>query len=167
MAPQLRALTEADAEVVLAINEASVALLAPMDREAYRWFLREASCAWGAEVDGELLGFVIVLPPGLAYPSRNYAWFSDRYATFAYLDRVAIDAQARRQGLGTAIYDAVEQHSADELVPLLLEVNVEPPNHASLAFHDARGFSEVGTLAHDGGKVVRLLAKHPTTTPPS
>lgn len=160
MAPTLRPLTPDDAPTVLAINEASVHHLAPLDEAEYRWFLDRAALAWGAEVDGELAGFVFVLDPGQPYASRNYAWFSERYESFAYLDRVAIDARARRQGVGTAIYDAVEAHAAARGVPLLLEVNLDPPNEPSLAFHAARGFTEVGTLAHDGGaKVVRLLAK--------
>ena len=162
MAPLLRPLTSDDAPIVLAINEASVHHLAPLDEAEYGWFLEHAALAWGAEVDGVLAGFVLVLDPGLAYASRNYAWFSERYDAFAYLDRVAIAAAARRRGVGTAIYDAVEADASSRGVPLLLEVNVEPPNHPSLAFHAARGFEEVGTLAHDGGaKVVRLLAKLP------
>jgi len=160
MAATIRPLTPADAPVVLAINEASVHHLAPLDHREYLRFLDVAAQAWGAEVDGDLVGFVFVLDPGVDYASPNYAWFSERYGDFAYLDRVAIDARARRQGVGTAIYDAVEARAAERGVPLLLEVNVEPPNEASLAFHAARGFVEVGTLAHDGGaKVVRLLAK--------
>ena len=98
----------------------------------------------GAEVDGELLGFVFVLDPGVAYASRNYAWFSERYEAFAYLDRVAIDERARRRGVGSAIYDAIEADARDRGVPLLLEVNVEPPNEPSLAFHCGRGYAEVG-----------------------
>jgi predicted GNAT superfamily acetyltransferase len=41
---------------------------------------------------------------------------------------------------------------------MALEVNVEPPNPASLAFHAARGYVEVGRRV-DGGKAVSLLAK--------
>jgi hypothetical protein len=160
MTVALRPLTFDDAAIVLAINEASVHLLAPMDEDEYRWFLATAAIAWGAEVDGVLAGFVFVLDPGCAYDSRNYAWFSERYESFAYLDRVAIDIRARRRGVGTTIYDAVEAHAAERGVPLLLEVNIEPPNHPSLAFHASRGFEEVGTLSHDdGAKVVRLLTK--------
>ena len=158
----LRPLAPADAPVVLAVNEASVHHLAPMDEAEYRWFLDAAALAWGAEVDGVLAGFVLVLAPGVVYESRNYAWFSEHYDAFAYLDRVAIDEGARRRGVGTAIYDAVEAHAAQLGVPLLLEVNLQPANEPSLAFHAGRGFEEVGTLEHDGGaKVVRLLAKQP------
>lgn len=160
MGPTLRPLTPADASVVLAINEASVHHLAPLDEDEYRWFLDVAAIAWGAVIEGEVVGFVFVLDPGVAYASRNYAWFSERYERFAYLDRVAIDERARRRGVGSAIYDAVEADASGRGVPLLLEVNVQPRNDASLAFHEARGFREVGNLAHDGGaKVVRLLAK--------
>lgn len=167
MVVTLRPLTPGDATVVLAINEASVHHLAPLDEAEYRWFLDAAALALGAVIDGEVVGFVLVLDPGVAYASRNYAWFSERYDAFAYLDRVAIDARARRRGVGNAIYDFVEQHASQRGAPLLLEVNIEPPNHASLAFHAARGFEEVGTLAHDdGAKVVQLMAKQPAEITP-
>lgn len=162
MPTALRPLTGDDLATVLAINEASVHHLAPLDEEELRWFLDDATLALGAVVDGQLVGFVLVLAPGLSYASRNYAWFSSRYDDFLYLDRVAIDGRARRQGVGTAIYEAVEAAAAERGVPLLLEVNIQPVNEPSLAFHAGRGFAEVGTLEHDeGAKVVRLLAKEP------
>ncbi len=40
------------------------------------------------------------------------------------------------------------------------EVNLEPPNPVSDAFHEALGFTEVGRAAiHDGKKLVRYLVK--------
>lgn len=162
MAAEIRPLTLDDADRVLRINEEVVHKLAPMDLDEYRWFLDAAACAWAADVDGVLAGFVLVLDPGVAYDSRNYRWFSERYEHFAYLDRVAVGPDHRRMGVGGAIYDAVEAKAASEGRPVLLEVNIEPPNHASLAFHEARGYREVGTLEHDGGaKVVRLLRWDP------
>jgi predicted GNAT superfamily acetyltransferase len=156
----LRPLTPADAPIVLAINEASVHHLAPLDEEEYLWFLHAAPRSFGAEVDGALVGFVFLLEPGLPYASRNYAWFSERYDRFLYLDRVAIHEGARRRGVGTAIYDAAEAQATELGAPLLLEVNIEPRNDPSLAFHASRGFDPVGTLAHDdGAKVVQLMAK--------
>lgn len=162
MSVRLRPLTAADADDVLRINEASVHHLAPMGHDELAWFLAHATLAWGAEVDGELAGFVLVLAPGLSYESENYRWFSERTERFLYLDRVALDAGFRRQGIGTRIYDAVEAEAHAAGCPVLLEVNVEPPNEPSLAFHAARGYREVGILAHDGGaKVVRLLELAP------
>ena len=161
MPPLLRPLTDADADAVLALNHEVVHKLAPLDGDRYRWFLAEAELAWAAELDGQLAGFVLVLAPGLDYPSDNYRWFSQRWEVFCYLDRIAVAASARRTGVGTAIYDAVEAHAAAEGRPVLLEVNVDPPNDASLAFHAGRGYQEVGRLRHDDGKVVSLQAKPP------
>jgi predicted GNAT superfamily acetyltransferase len=132
-----------------------------MDRERFGWFLETAAVADAAVVDDELAGFVLVLGPGLDYGSENYRWFSRRHERFWYLDRVAVHERFRRRGVGSAIYDAVEVEAARRGWPVLLEVNVEPPNHASLAFHAARGYREVGTLRHGEEKVVSLQAKHP------
>lgn len=157
----LRRLGEEDGPEVLALNHAVVHKLAPMDHERFRWFLEVAAVADAAVIDGELAGFVLVLAPGLDYPSENYRWFSRRHQRFWYLDRVAVHERYRRQGVGSAIYDAVEAGAAERGWPVLLEVNVEPPNHASLAFHAARGYREVGTLGHADEKVVSLQAKDP------
>jgi predicted GNAT superfamily acetyltransferase len=160
-APTIRPLTLDDAPAVLAINEEIVHHLAPMDEAEYRWFLDVARCAWAAELDGEVAGFVLVLDPGVAYESRNYAWFSERFEAFLYLDRVAVDASVRRAGVGTAIYDAVEAAAAEAGLPVLLEVNVQPVNEPSLAFHTARGYEALGELEHPGAKVTRMFARHP------
>lgn len=158
MPPVVRPLAPADVPDVLRLNEASVHHLAPLDAEGAAWFLRHALHAWAADVDGRLAGFVLVLAPGLDYPSDNYRWFAARWERFHYLDRVVVDASHRRSGVGTAIYDAVERAAAEADVPVLLEVNAVPPNEPSLAFHAARGYREVGQLEHPGGKVVSLRA---------
>jgi len=162
----IRPLTVADAEAVLDLNETVVHKLAPMGASEYRWFLANASCAWGAELDGHLAGFVFVLEPGQSYESRNYRWFSDRYDDFVYLDRVAVGAEHRRRGVAGAIYDAVEAEAARRGRSVLLEINIQPRNDASRAFHEGRGYREVGTLTHDdGAKVVTMREWSPPATP--
>lgn len=162
MPTELRPLVAGDVDDVLALNEEVVHKLAPMGPEDFRWYLDTIELAWAAEVDGAFAGFVLVLGPGHDYDSDNYRWFSERWDDFWYLDRVAVAATARRAGVGTAIYDALQARAAADGRPVLLEVNVEPPNHASLAFHRGRGFVEVGQLAHDdGAKVVSLQAWTP------
>jgi predicted GNAT superfamily acetyltransferase len=42
---------------------------------------------------------------------------------------------------------------------MVCDVNVLPPNQASRAFHAARGYDEIGRLAHGPDKVVALLSK--------
>lgn len=159
MITELRPLRPDDAAAVLAINHEVVHHLAPLDAAGYAWFLEHGAASWAAEVDGELAGFVLLLDPGLDYDSANYRWFSERYDAFVYLDRVAIGAGHRRRGVGSALYDAVEEHARQTGRPVLLEVNLDPPNEPSLAFHDGRGYRRVAIFTHPGDKVVQMYEK--------
>ena len=76
--------------------------------------------------------------PGRPYDSANYRWFAARYDDFLYLDRVAVGERHRRRGVGGAIYEEMELRARPS-GRMLCEVNLEPPNHPSLAFHSARG----------------------------
>ncbi|MEJ7757443.1 MAG: hypothetical protein WKF83_15050 [Nocardioidaceae bacterium] len=42
---------------------------------------------------------------------------------------------------------------------MALEVYAEPPNEVSLAFHAARGYTEVGRSTQDNGKVSAMFVK--------
>jgi hypothetical protein len=64
----------------------------------------------------------------------------------------------RGQGLGQVLYDAIFGAARQELLAeVLCEVNLEPPNPGSLAFHDRLGFTEVGQLSTKGDTVVVSL----------
>jgi predicted GNAT superfamily acetyltransferase len=49
---------------------------------------------------------------------------------------------------------------------MALEVNLQPPNPGSLAFHTGRGYAEVGRLGDEDHTVV-LLTKELASTSPS
>lgn len=159
--PRLRAIEEGDVAAVLALNEANVELLAPMDAGRLAALQAWARRADVIDVDGTFAGFVIIMGPGTDYDSPNYRWFAERYGTaFHYLDRIVLADAFRRRGLASAVYDVVEADAAP-VGRLALEVNAEPPNPASLAFHASRGYAEVGRLGSPG-KTVSLMAKHLT-----
>lgn len=156
----LRPIIPADFEAVLAWNEEHVELLAPMDKTRLIQLL--AWCDSGSVIthDGHDVGFVLTFAAGSAYDSTNYRWFSERHDQFLYLDRIVIDPSVRRAGIASRVYDEIEQR-ARKLGPVLcLEVNLDPPNEASLAFHQRRGFVEVGQQ-ESGGHLVSLLEKRP------
>jgi uncharacterized protein len=98
------------------------------------------------ELDGLVVGFCLVMPSDTDYDSVNYRWFTERHDDFLYLDRVAFDADAQGRGLGTLLYAEVDRLMVERggAARLALEVNVDPPNEPSLAFHARRGFVEVG-----------------------
>jgi predicted GNAT superfamily acetyltransferase len=155
----LRELTRADWPRVLALNDASVQELSELDEQRLRWILSLAHRALVVEDDAVEVGaFAIAVASGASYDSVNYAWFAERYERFLYLDRIAVAASMRRRGIATQLYEAMEA-AAEPLGRMVCEVNVDPPNPASLAFHAARGYVEVGELRLGRDKLVRLLAK--------
>lgn len=156
--PLLRPISPADVPAVLALNEVNVEVLAPMDAERLAELSAWAHRADMIQCDGEVAGFVLAFGPGTDYDSPNYRWFGDLYGQdFHYLDRIVLDDRFRRRGLGSAVYDQVEA-DATARGRLALEVNIEPPNEPSLAFHTGRGYQEVGRLGGPG-KTVALMAK--------
>jgi predicted GNAT superfamily acetyltransferase len=156
--PKLRPVEPADHALVLALNQANVEALAPMDEARLHQLGRLADRFDVIDVDGDFGGFVITFGPGSAYDSENYRWFAERHgAHFYYLDRIVLADHQRRQGLGTFVYDELE-HVARRYGRLALEVNLVPRNDVSLAFHDRRGYVEVGRLG-DPAHLVSLKEK--------
>jgi predicted GNAT superfamily acetyltransferase len=154
---QLRELTDADLPRVLELNQDSVLELSPLDDARLRYILALAHRGVVVAHDGDVLAFAIAIAPGTGYDSRNYARLSERFERFLYLDRIAVAERARRQGLGAMLYDAMED-AARPFERMVCDVNVEPRNDASLAFHAARGYQPLEELAHAEKRVV-LLSK--------
>ena len=111
--------------------------------------------------DGELSGFILLLREGQGYESLNYRWFSEALDEFLYVDRIVIAPGCRGQGVAQTLYHhATELAQATGIKNLTCEVNVQPPNPRSLAFHHAQGFEEMSQQMTDGGlKRVSLLRK--------
>lgn len=155
----MRDTAPADLDAALALNNANLPALNELDLAELTRLVGMSHSALTAEVDGTFAGFCITFAPGADYGSLNYAWFSRTYEHFVYLDRIAVDPEFRRYGIGRAFYAELVERSRASFPLLTCEVNVRPPNEASLAFHHAIGFREVGRQDTDGGaKTVSLLA---------
>jgi uncharacterized protein len=139
----LRPLRDTDVADVLALNEANVTNLAAMDEAKLHELKNIADRFDVLDVDGGFGGFVITFAQGAPYDSDNYRWFGARHRRFYYLDRIVLHESFRRRRLGTFVYDEIERVAAPYGL-LALEVNLVPRNDASLAFHAARGYVEVG-----------------------
>ena len=81
---------------------------------------------------------------GCTYQSENYKFFTKRLKKFLYVDRIAIDINHRREGLGKSIYEDIFNLAKIESLPIALEVNIEPINQPSLDFHEKLGFGRIG-----------------------
>jgi uncharacterized protein len=104
--------------------------------------------------------FIIAFDETADYDSPNYLWFRERFARFAYVDRVVTAAAARGQGHAASLYNALfeaAREAGHERVTC--EVNADPPNPASDAFHAKMGFLPLGTATLANGKVVAYFSR--------
>jgi uncharacterized protein len=158
---EVRELAASDWAAVLALNQAHVRELSSLDRPRLGYILALAYRSLVVDLGddgGGVVAFAIAVAPGAPYDSANYRWFSERYAQFLYLDRIAVAAEQRRRGFGEALYERMEQ-AAQPFARIVCDVNVRPRNEASLAFHAARGYEDVGRLDHGDEKTVALMEK--------
>ncbi len=89
------------------------------------------SAYFGAEEDGELVGVVLATHDG------RKGW----------INRLAVAAQARRRGVGTALVTAAEEWLAGRGV-LILTCLIERDNSASLSLFDALGYARHDEIAY-------------------
>lgn len=162
----IRDLRPEDVPEVHGINQAEVPAVSSVTSDELGRLVALSVIALVADPGaGPPVGFCLVLPPGVDYASPNYRWWSARADRFVYLDRIAIRPDHQGRGLGRRLYAEVERLSRarrPDAELFTLEVNIEPRNDASLAFHDRLGFTEAGrqsTGQGDDTKVVSMMSK--------
>jgi len=148
-----------DLKAVVAINNEGYPAVPVCTDDEMASLFDFSSLALGAENDeGELVGFLLAMDPGLDYASENYTFFESRSSNHLYIDRVVLTDRARGLGLGSELYQAVFDRAAqDGRDRVTCEVNLEPPNPGSLRVHYRGGFENVDTQPTKGGDVVVQL----------
>jgi predicted GNAT superfamily acetyltransferase len=143
---------------LLALNNAHASELSWLEPERLMHLLDQARIALRI---GEVDAFMIVLDENANYDSPNFHWFRARYARFLYVDRVVVAPHARGRGLARHLYGAlIREATRAKHARIVCEVNIDPPNPSSDAFHAALGFAEIGRASiHGGTKTVRYLER--------
>ncbi len=161
MAAELSPVTSNDIQDFLAINNLAVPHVNELDDASLGELLDQAWWCHQFRDADRMQAFLLVLKKGQSYQSLNYQWFSERYENFAYVDRIVVSEQNRGAGLAGKLYEALfDAARASGLNRVCCEVNVEPANPVSLAFHHRLGFNPVGEQETDSGaKKVSLLIK--------
>ena len=154
----LRAPEPEDLDALLALSNAHTREVGTIAREA---FAELVVLSFRTRMTPTRNAFLIALADRAPPIAPNYRWFAERFERFVYVDRVVVAERARGRGLGRLLYrDLIDAALGAGRVTLCCEVNVDPPNPASDAFHLALGFSEIGrAFLPDRGKTVRYLVR--------
>jgi uncharacterized protein len=153
----LTAITAADEAAILELNNAHEVELSRLDGARLRHLL---AAAYHARMAPQGVAFLIAFAPDADYDGVHFAWFRDRCKDFVYVDRIVVAHEARGRGVARALYtDLFRRAQSDGHSMICCEVNVDPPNPASDAFHASLGFHEIGRASMANGKVVRYFIK--------
>jgi uncharacterized protein len=145
---------------MLALNQAHVLETSSLDLTGMQALISQAFYLGTCEAGGAE-AFLLAVDQDADYMSPNFLWFRTRYPRFVYIDRVIVAASQRQKGWGRRFYGGLfEAAAAAGHTVVACEVNSEPPNPASDAFHRALGFTEVGSAVLAGrGKTVTYLVR--------
>ena len=153
---EIRELSGSDVQKMWEINEQGLPGTGKVDEQGLLNLLEYSEISVGAYKDGELLGYVICLPPATEYGSLNYAWFNENMADFLYVDRIAVAQIHRDKGIGSRLYSHIIEYSGKQIAA---EVSLNPPNLASMRFHGRFDFEKIGELHHNTYSVNLMLRK--------
>lgn len=159
---EIRNITPADVPALLALNNAEAERVNALTTEALEGLLSRAFAARMA-ADGAqgVVAFLIAFDHATPPQGPNHAWFTARESYFAYIDRVVVAPSARGKGLARALYEDLAKIALAEQTHLLTcEVNLDPPNPESMAFHEKLGFMPCGeAVDRRNGKRVQYFRK--------
>ena len=153
----IRPIESKDIEAILELNEQSVKVLSPLDRNALLSLIGLSTLSVVMEEDQQVAGFLIGLTHDAVYESINYAWFNNQYDRFFYVDRIVVSNQFRGLGMASLLYQHIIKWAEHHALPrVFAEIDVLPPNTPSLLFHQKFGFKELELLRHSEHKMVSL-----------
>lgn len=156
----LRDTTAGDFDAIFVINAEALPGVAELTLDNFEHLIRACAVFRLLEVAEGVAGYLCAMDRSAAYDGEEFQWFRKHLREpFLYIDQVAIALPYRGKGLGRTLYDDLECHAyRNGIDTLVCEVNHEPANVASQAFHRQRGFSELGRM-NTRGVIVSLLAK--------
>ncbi len=156
----LRDAKHSDIDKIVQINKSAIPAVNYVSYDEFEWFLnRKLYFKIAENSNGAISGFLLVLPSGLEYKSLNYKWFSGRYDNFAYIDRIVIMDEFKKNGIGKSLYLDLEKNIGEYQL-IACEFNIEPPNPISKKFHESLNYKNVGyQLTENETKKVSLMIK--------
>lgn len=153
----IRQILTTDIEAILELNEKSVQVLSPMDKNKLLRLIELSAISVVVEDTKQIAGFLLAFTQDVQYESVNYEWFNRHFDAFLYIDRIVISDQFRGKGIASKLYEYAQDWAIDNTLPsIFAEIDLMPPNDPSLLFHQKMGFKELELLKHNEEKMVSL-----------
>lgn len=158
----IRSLAVSDCKAILRINAASLPGVAALDEAEFTRLLAMPNHHLAVENERRVvMGYALAFNGRDPYDGEEFQAFRRKsLKSFIYIDQVATQVEWRKMGVGSAVYDALENTARlTGAATLCCEVNIEPPNPDSMVFHRNRGFNGSEILHTTDGRKVALLFK--------
>ena len=153
---------KSDFSEILSLNQKAMPAVSFMDEESLKYFhnVSDYFKLIKNEKENKIYGFLIGLTDNLKYKSENYLWFSKRYSSFMYVDRIVIQSDSLGLGFGTMLYNNLIDYSKGKFKNIICEYNIKPMNLISKKFHEKFGFKRVGNQKTEGGTKEVLMMEY-------
>ncbi len=154
--------TKSDLAEILMLNQKAKPAVSSMDEKSLNYFysVSEYFKLIKCGNKNKIYGFLIGLTDNLKYKSENYLWFSKRYSSFMYVDRIVIQEKSIGLGFGTMLYNDLIDYSSGKFENIICEYNIKPMNLISKKFHEKFGFKRVGSQKTEGGTKEVLMMEY-------
>lgn len=159
---RLRPLADADRAALLRLNAGNYPSVYPLDESTLAQLLGFGGHHLVAvDPAGGVIGYLLSFPSTSAYDDTEINGLRRHVAEpFLYICQVVIASEHRGCSIGRALYAAAEALARRDGAAFLgCDVNLDPPNPESLAFHRRLGFVQVGTGTASNGFAIAYLAR--------
>src|SRR5262245_12521203 len=112
----LRQAAAHDFDRVLAINQEGQPGVAALTMPELAAIFAAAPLFSVAEIDRQVVGYVIAYTDADPYDGEEFNWFKRRLAPFLYIDQIAVARSVRRARVGERIYYSLEQLARERVL---------------------------------------------------
>lgn len=149
----IRTVEENDFQSIVKLNADEVEYTSVMDIERIRFLDKISDYHKVTFFDGNITAFLLAMRNGAPYKNDNFRWFSNRYESFLYIDRIVVAEDYKGRGIGSLLYKDIFEYALNEnITHIACEINTVPSNQPSQTFHTGHGFKEVGRRWLECGK---------------
>jgi predicted GNAT superfamily acetyltransferase len=156
-----RAMRATDGAQILAINRAGQPGVAALGSPELARLLSLPHEHLVATCGGDVVGYLLAFHRDAPYDGEEFLTFRQLFSEpYLYVDQIAVGSKVRNRGIGRRLYEDIGSIALRNQVGLVCcEINIVPPNEASLAFHQKLGFTPVTRLLTRDARQVQLLAR--------